>query len=899
MGKRLDVSAKVMQHRYRVMLLLGAGLLLGAIAGYGWVSIRSERVSLQAALRGQAGQLQLSIDDTLDIAQSHVAGMRQSVERGLAFPELVDQALVPRMRGRSKGAPPAAPLDLLPKSLQTEVGSLYLDPTVQFEKGLLERDLAAASSMLNIAAADHVWHKVFAWSYYYDAQERWLLLYPAQSQDELFAATNTKDMPSAFKEIFKADGTYPVLNAGPQRNPMRKMVWTPPYLDASGKGMMVSLLAPIYLGTQYIGALGADVTLQMLDSVLLQHPVQMGRAFVVDGTGLVIADSGGGLLGAKTKLAIGDLMPGIVFPFDSLDNPEWTRLPLRGTDWSLLVHVPDAAIRDHLILVLRPYFAMAFALMLSVMVLAWIQNRRYARPALQLAEYMDLLQSQPEALAPSVPKHWVHWFDAVAHAARERRRLWAQAQAQAVQLEETVEERTHELSAANEELVTTVAELTRVQESMEQSQVALQQSNAILERLGEIGKELTSQLDTNHVFDTIHKRLDGLLDATSFRIQLLEPDGKGLSSAYGMENGKRMGPLYIALAGPKYPLAARCFIEKQELHFQSISEDEQRKFHVPGTLITRSALFFPLLVGQRAIGVMTVQSARDNAYSDNDKRVFRTLCSYAAIALENAVNYAKLRETQQQLVVGEKFVALGSMVVGVAHELNTPIGNGLLVASTMESQVRSFRASVAKGDLRRAALDHFLDDTERATEFLQASLNKAGDLVQTFKRVAEDRTSEQQRVFDLAETTQEVLATVRHRIEGAGHQVVVEIPVGIAVDSYPGPYGELLTQMVDNALAHAFHAGFAGTIHIHVRTLPGNQVEWNFADNGQGISEEDQKKIFDPFFTTRLGQGSNGLGLSISYNIATALFGGQLFVQSTRGAGTQFLWTFPMQASHK
>ncbi len=899
MGKGLEVSAKVMQHRYRVMLVLGGGLLMTALAGYGWVSIRSERVVLQTALRGQAEQLQLSIDDTLDVAQSHVAGMRQSVERGLAHPELTDNTLVPRMRERAKGAPAGAPLANLPKSLQEQVGSLYFDLTTDFDQALLQRDLAAASGMLNIAVAAHAWHKAFTWSYYYDAQERWWMLYPAQSQGDLFSATNSKDMHSAFKEVFKADGTYPILSAGPQKNPERKMVWTPPYLDAAGKGMMVSLLAPVYLRDSYVGAVGADVTLQMLDSVLRQHPVPMGRALVVDANGLVIADSGGGLHGTKAKVQIGELMPGTVLPVASPDDPQWTSRPLRGTDWSLLVHVPDTAVREHLIETLRPYFTMAIALMFAVMGLAWVQNRRYARPALQLAEYMDLLESQPTAVAPKVPKLWSHWFEEVANAAQERRRLWAQAQAHAVQLEETVEERTRDLSAANEELTTTVDQLTRVQQEMEQSQRALQQSNETLGRLGEIGKELTSQLDTDHVFETIHKRLDGLLEATSFRIQLLDPDGKGLSSAYGMENGKRLGPLYVALSGSKNPFAARCFVEKEEVHFQSITDDEQRKYHVPGTLETRSALFFPLFVGERVIGVMTVQSINKNAYSDVDKLVFRTLCAYAAIALENALTYAKLREAQQQLVASEKFAALGSMVVGVAHELNTPIGNGLLVASSMESQVNEFRATVVKGEIRRVALDNFLESSTQATQLLQSSLRKAAGLVQTFKRVAQDRTSEQRRAFDLAETTLEVLATVKHRIEGAGHHVQVDIPQGISVDSYPGPYGELLTQMLDNAVMHAFDAGFSGTIRIQAQSLPDQHVEWTFTDNGLGISEESQKRIFDPFFTTRLGQGSNGLGLSISYNIATALFGGQLVVQSTLGDGTKFLWRFPLRANHK
>jgi signal transduction histidine kinase len=623
-----------------------------------------------------------------------------------------------------------------------------------------------------------------------------------------------------------------------------------------------------------------------------------GRALVVDAAGLVIADSGGGLKGAKANVKLGDLMPGApASPSASAGDAQWLSLPLRGTSWTLLAHLPHAAVQALLIETLRPYFAMAITLMLAIMGLAWVQNQRYARPALQLAEFMDVLETQPAATPPKVPRIWDHWFEHVASTAAERRRLWEQAQAHAVQLERTVEERTWELSSANEELTTTVSALTRVQQQMEQSQTALQQSNEILVRLGEIGKELTSQLSTDHVFETIHQRLDGLLDATSFRILLIDAEGKSLSSAYGIEDGKRLPPLYQPLTSDE-SFAVRCFAGPEELYFQSFSQDDVEKFRSPGTLATRSALFFPLLCGDRPIGVMTVQSVKECAYSDNDKLVFRTLCSYAAIALENALTYAKLREAQQQLVASEKFSALGSMVVGVAHELNTPIGNCLLVASTMESRASELQATVAKGELKRGTLDAFVESTTQATQLLLSSLHKAAGLVQSFKRVAEDRTSEQRRSFDLAITTQEILSTLRHQIDAAGHRIDVEIAQGISVDSYPGPYGELLTHMVVNALSHAFNSGVSGMIRVHVRTLADRQLEWTFSDDGQGISEEHLKKIFDPFFTTRLGQGSNGLGLSVSYNIATALFGGHLAVQSTPGAGTVFRWQFPMQAPH-
>ncbi len=117
-------------------------------------------------------------------------------------------------------------------------------------------------------------------------------------------------------------------------------------------------------------------------------------------------------------------------------------------------------------------------------------------------------------------------------------------------------------------------------------------------------------------------------------------------------------------------------------------------------------------------------------------------------------------------------------------------------------------------------------------------------------------------------------------------------------DSYPGPYGELLTNFVNNSLVHAFDEGTTGTLRITAKLVAGLQLDWTFSDDGKGISADNLNKVFDPFFTTQLGKGSNGLGLSISYNIATALFGGHLEAHSAAGSGTQFRWKFPVTAPH-
>ena len=177
-------------------------------------------------------------------------------------------------------------------------------------------------------------------------------------------------------------------------------------------------------------------------------------------------------------------------------------------------------------------------------------------------------------------------------------------------------------------------------------------------------------------------------------------------------------------------------------------------------------------------------------------------------------------------------------------------------------------------------------------------LRSAGELVQSFKQVAVDRATEQRRTFDLLRTSQEVVATLQRSIQVAGHRLQIDIASGIVLDGYPGPYGQVLTNLVNNAVLHAFGARKGGTMRLQAQVLRDVQVEVRFSDDGVGIAAENLKRIFDPFFTTKLGQGGSGLGMSISYNIVTSLFGGELDVESTPGQGTCFILRLPLQAPH-
>ena len=296
------------------------------------------------------------------------------------------------------------------------------------------------------------------------------MIYPKISREEILQVNRATTMKDALKTLFDEANTAPVTRAGPQRNPERAQVWTAPYLDFGGKGMMVSLLAPVYLAQEFVGVVGTDVTLAMLDTVLQQRPLRLGRALVVDQAGHLLADSQQALKGAQANIRLSDVIAAAPSLLPTREDPAWRQFTLRGTAWTLLLHLPPDVVHAELQTRLRPYFALAIMLVAAILGLAWVQNRRYARPALRLAEYVELLESDAQAPTPRVPTHWQRWFDHLASSARERRNLLAQTQQHASELESKVEQRTADLRRANAELGSAVSALQRTQKQLVRSE---------------------------------------------------------------------------------------------------------------------------------------------------------------------------------------------------------------------------------------------------------------------------------------------------------------------------------------------------------------------------------------------------------------------------------------------
>jgi PAS domain S-box-containing protein len=257
---------------------------------------------------------------------------------------------------------------------------------------------------------------------------------------------------------------------------------------------------------------------------------------------------------------------------------------------------------------------------------------------------------------------------------------------------------------------------------------------------------------------------------------------------------------------------------------------------------------------------------------------------------------ATLKRAQDELVQSEKLASLGQLVAGVAHELNTPIGNALMTTTAMSDSAQNFQAEVAKGNIKRSSLDAFIQQSLEGALLAERSLHRASELVRSFKQVAVDQASERRRRFDLKETVSEIIYTLRPNFKGTAWRFEVDIPADIELDSYPGPLGQIVINLVMNAVLHAFEGRAEGRVILHAEREGTTDVVIVCSDDGNGIPSDHLPRIFDPFFTTRLGQGGSGLGLSIVHGLVTQVLGGQLRVESTVGNGTRFTLKIPLLA---
>jgi PAS domain S-box-containing protein len=324
----------------------------------------------------------------------------------------------------------------------------------------------------------------------------------------------------------------------------------------------------------------------------------------------------------------------------------------------------------------------------------------------------------------------------------------------------------------------------------------------------------------------------------------------------------------------------------------------------------RSLLLTPLRNEKGLIGLISVTRKEPGSFADHHVQLLRTFADQALIAIENvrlfdevqartrelSFSLEELRAAQDRLVQTEKLAALGRLVAGVAHEINNPVGTCLTVASALELRTAAFTAEAAQSNLRRSHLNEFLQISREASVQLVANLNHAAELIQSFKQVATDRNYSDRRVFDLGNLTEQIALSLRPGLGKKNLALNVECEPDLTMNSYPGPYGQVLTNLFLNSVGHAFPDGKSGVVDIKVKSSGKEDVAVLFSDDGCGMSISVRRQAFDPFFTTRRDQGGTGLGLHIVHSIVTNCLGGRLTLDSEPGEGTKIKLILPRVA---
>jgi signal transduction histidine kinase len=247
----------------------------------------------------------------------------------------------------------------------------------------------------------------------------------------------------------------------------------------------------------------------------------------------------------------------------------------------------------------------------------------------------------------------------------------------------------------------------------------------------------------------------------------------------------------------------------------------------------------------------------------------------------------ELENSKEQLAQSAKMASLGTMVAGVAHEINTPVGMALTGTTHLYDEVKELENLFTNAKMTENDFTDFLENSMTLSKSIQINLAKAANLVKSFKQVAVDRSSDEDREFLLKEYVEEVLFSLHNEIKKFKHKIVVDIHEDIKVTLNPGALSQIITNFVMNSIIHAFDKDEVGELKLSA-FVDNGKLYFIYKDNGKGLTKEVKEKIFDPFFTTNRANGGSGLGMNIVYNLITTKLDGKVEVVSEIGNGAKF-----------
>ena len=312
---------------------------------------------------------------------------------------------------------------------------------------------------------------------------------------------------------------------------------------------------------------------------------------------------------------------------------------------------------------------------------------------------------------------------------------------------------------------------------------------------------------------------------------------------------------------------------------------------------TLSVIDCPIRYGGELIGLLRCESNEQREWADDEGRFLANLADMVGRALlaqrwqsaEGSLQLANkqlekkvisrthelsetlenLYLTQNQLVEAKKMAALGGLVAGIAHEINTPLGICITSISHIKSKAEELEARFLSGEITEEDLTSFLKPAKETLELSQHHLQRTANLVKNFKQIAVDQHIDETSRFNLHDKLESLIISFRHELKIKTASMILDCPHALYMTTFSGALDQVITNLTMNALRHGFAEISGGTISIEVSELPEDKLCLKFSDNGSGIPEDNRSKIFDPFFTTRRNEGGTGLGLNILFNLVT------------------------------
>ena len=453
-------------------------------------------------------------------------------------------------------------------------------------------------------------------------------------------------------------------------------------------------------------------------------------------------------------------------------------------------------------------------------------------------------------------------------------------------------EKNEELKQQQEEILTQRDNLEK--QSLELSEQAdeLQKSYETITILSRIGQSITSTLDYKEIFDTFYGYVTHLMPADGFRVSEYLPEYNVLEYRFNTELQKKKPLIKVSMDEENNPAVwciknARSIMvnKKSDLNHYDLDEYSINP-------VFNSMIYFPMLKDGKPTGVIGVYCKQENAYNLRNMEMIKTLSAYTEIALQNAKTYEILNAAQQQLVEAEKMAALGNLVAGVAHEINTPVGICVTAASKLETKTKDFNELFQGGGMKKSDLVEYLNTVGQGNKILLSNLTRAADLVQGFKRVAVEQSNENKRVFNLKVYLEETIMALKAELKNRPYDITLDSE-DIEINSFAGAFSQILTNLVMNSLIHGFKGKDSGHIRIDCKQR-NKDVVLIYSDDGNGMTKEVLDKIYEPFFTTNREGGGTGLGMNIVYNLVVQKLGGKLNVESVPGNGVKFTFEVPM-----